>query len=295
MKKEISVGSKDTPLTLLSGITFAQVPYWFPFYEQKDLKMDIILPFRRTDEKPRPLLLWVCGGAWITMDRSAHIPWLSHIARRGFTVASVEYRLSNSAHFPAQLEDIKKAVRYLRAHATAYGIDPDRIAVGGESAGAYLAAMAGASNGRKEYDKGEYLEQSGDVQAVIDYYGPACFTLEPPCASAAESQVTAAAPESLSPAHMLLGYDPMKHPDKAALSAPLSLITPSAPPFFIAHGTEDHIVPIINSELLYAELEKNNVPAEFYAIRNAGHADMQFYQEEMAEKIADFLLCHLGS
>ncbi len=292
MKKEISIYNKDTPLTLLSGVTFAQVPYWFPFYEQKDLKMDIILPFRQANENPRPLLIWVCGGAWVTMDRSAHIPWLFHIAHRGFTVASVEYRLSNSAHFPAQLEDIKKAIRYLRAHAAAYGIDPHRIAIGGESAGAYIAAMAGTANGKKEYDKGDYLEQSSDVLAVIDYYGPSCFTLESPC-SAAENKEAASVPECPSPAHMLLGYEPTKHPDLAALSAPLSLITSSTPPFFIAHGTEDHIVPIRNSELLYAELEKNNVPAQFYAIRNAGHADMQFYQQEMAEIISEFLIHHL--
>lgn len=289
IKKDLSVPLTDTPLTLISGITFAQVPYWFPFFDYKDLKLDIIRPFRKSDNKKCPLLLWICGGAWITMDRSAHLPWLMNFARQGYVVASAEYRLSNSAHFPSQLEDIKKAIRYLRAHAEEFGIDPDRIIIGGESAGAHLAAMAGVTNGRKEYDTGEYLEWSSDVQAVIDYYGPASFTLPAPEASSTNPQETPDFLKGPSSIDMLLGYSPADNPQEAESAAALSFVDDSTPPFFIAHGMDDPIVSITGSEALYEALTRHNVATEFYAVRGAGHADPRFYQSEMAGRIIDFL------
>lgn len=289
MKKDIFVPLIDTPLTLLSGITFARVPYWFPFFDYRDLKMDIILPFRPDEGRKRPLLVWICGGAWMTMERSAHLPWLMNFARRGYSVASVEYRMSNSCHFPGQLEDIKKAIRYLKAHAEEFGIDADRIIVGGESAGAHLAAMAGVTNDKREFDKGEYLEYSSRVQAVIDYYGPTSFTLKAKNAPEINESEQPDFLKGPSPVAMLLGYEPANDPEKADTAAPLSYINPSTPPFFIAHGTQDIIVPIENSDALCTALEKNKVPAEFWTIQGAGHADSRFYQKEMADRIMDFL------
>ena len=289
MKKDIIVPLTDTPLTLLSGITFARVPYWFPFYDYKDLKMDLVLPFRRGGGEKRPLLVWICGGAWLTMERGAHLPWLMNFARSGYVIASVEYRLSNCSHFPSQLEDVKKGIRFLKAHAGEFGIDPEKVIIGGESAGAHLACMAGVTGDRKEFDKGEYLEQSGRVQAVIDYYGPASFTWNPKDTRVkADGEI----PDFLrgpSPVNMLLGYDPADDPEKADTAAPLSYISPSAPPFFIAHGTEDVVVSIDNSEALCSALEMNNVPVEFCAVQGAGHADPRFYQTEMADRIMGFL------
>lgn len=288
-KRQLSVSLKDTPLTLISGITFAQVPYWFPFFDYKDLKLDLIRPFQKTEGEKRPLLLWICGGAWITMERSAHLPWLMHFARHGYVVASAEYRLSNSAHFPAQLEDVKKAVRYLKAHACEFGINPDRVVIGGESAGAHLAAMTGVTNGLKKYDKGEYLEQSSSVQAVIDYYGPASFTLPASEAPRTDSPETPDFLKGPSPVDMLLGFNPSEEPRKADVAGPLSYIKADTPPFFIAHGIDDPIVSIAGSNALYDALTQHNIPAEFYAVRNAGHADPRFYQSEMADRILDFL------
>ena len=149
--------------------------------------------------------------------------------------------------------------------------------------------MAGVTGDRKEFDKGEYLEQSGRVQAVIDYYGPASFTWNPKDTRVkADGEI----PDFLrgpSPVNMLLGYDPADDPEKADTAAPLSYISPSAPPFFIAHGTEDVVVSIDNSEALCSVLEMNNVPVEFCAVQGAGHADPRFYQTEMADRIMGFL------
>ena len=88
-KRELSVTVKEQPVTLISGITFAQVPYWFPFYNYRDLKLDLLLPFGRSNEK-RPLLVWICGGGFVTMERSAYIPWLSWFAKKGYVTASIE-------------------------------------------------------------------------------------------------------------------------------------------------------------------------------------------------------------
>lgn len=289
MKKEIFIPLADTPLTLISGITFARVPFFFPFWDYKDLKLDIILPFKRDGNEKRPLLVWICGGAWMTMERTAHLPWLMNFAKRGYIVASVEYRLSNSAHFPAQLEDVKKAVRYLRAHADEFGIDPGKVIVGGESAGGYLASMVGATNPRKEFDKGEYLEQSSEVQAVIDYYGPVSFTLPTQTTGQTGEGEKPDFLKGPSPADMLLGYDPAEDPARADTAGALYYIDQSAPPYFIAHGADDGIVSPANSEALYNALEQNQVPAELYMIRDADHADPRFYQTEMSDRILEFL------
>ena len=179
MRYKIDVPVKEQPITLISGITFAQVPYWFPFYNYKDLKMDLLAPSGSSGQGKRPLFVWICGGGFATMERSAYIPWLTYFAKRGYIAASIEYRLSNSAHFPAQIEDVKKAIRFLRAHADEYGIDPDRVAVGGESAGGNLASMVGVTNDIAAFDVGEYPEQSSHVSAVVNFYGPAVLVKEP--------------------------------------------------------------------------------------------------------------------
>lgn len=113
MRYKIDIPVKEQPVTLISGITFAQVPYWSP-YNYKDLKMDILAPSGRPGQGKRPLFVWICGGGFATMERSAYIPWLTYFAKRGYIAASVEYRLSNSAHFPAQIEDVKKAIRFFK-------------------------------------------------------------------------------------------------------------------------------------------------------------------------------------
>ncbi|MDO4284888.1 MAG: alpha/beta hydrolase, partial [Eubacteriales bacterium] len=180
MRRECIIETKETPVTLIEGITYSQTPYWFPFYRYKDLKLDLLCPFR-PDHAPLPLLVWICGGAYQTMERGAHIPWLTNFARKGYVVASIEYRTANCAPFPAQLEDSKQAIRYLRAHAQVYGIDKSRVIVGGESAGAHLASMTALTAGQTQYEIGDCLEESSAVSAVIDYYGPASFL--PPAAT----------------------------------------------------------------------------------------------------------------
>lgn len=287
MKHEIDVPVKEQPITLISGITFAQVPYWFPFYNYKDLKLDLLLPFGPGKEK-RPLLVWICGGGFVTMERSAYIPWLTWFAKKGYVVASIEYRLSNSAHFPAPVEDAKKAIRYLRAHAEAYGIDPDQVVIGGESAGGNLASMVGVTNGLAEFEKGEYLEQSSSVSAVINYYGPASLRKTKRDEKSFDGVPL---PETTASSNLIqyLGFNPDEDEERAAKSSAAYYVNQSTVPFFMAHGTNDPLVDISASDDFYDILVRNHVPVEYYRIQGAVHMGMEFYQDEMCQKIYDFL------
>ncbi|MSS88547.1 alpha/beta hydrolase [Eisenbergiella tayi] len=201
--------------------------------------------------------------------------------------ASIEYRLSNSVHFPAQIEDVKKAFRFLRAHADEYGIDPNRVAIGGESAGGNLATMVGVTNGSREFDIGEYTEQSSQVSAVINYYGPAFLKQK----HGTQSMNGVPLPETTgySRTIRLLGFDPEKEPDRAARTAAQYYINKNTIPFFLAHGTGDTLVDISGSNEFCDILTQNNVPVEYYRIKNAAHMGMEFYQDEMSQRILAFL------
>jgi acetyl esterase/lipase len=158
----------DPVYYLDENVTYARANAWFG-HVTRDLKMNIIYP--QTGEKQFPCIVWICGGGWSQMDKGAHIPYLSGLARRGFVVASVEYRLGHEAPFPGALIDIKSAVRFLRAHAQRYSINAQKIGAAGESAGGYLTAMVSLLRD-KELEKGEYLDKSSDVQAACPWYLP---------------------------------------------------------------------------------------------------------------------------
>lgn len=140
MKQTLSPEITKPQYVVTTDITFAQVDSWYG-HCRRDLKMDLIYPEDSTG-KVYPCIVWICGGGWLRLDKSAHLAYLSRLAERGFAVASVEYRTSNEGVYPMQLQDVKAAIRYLRAHAERFRIDTDRVGVMGESAGGYLTCMA---------------------------------------------------------------------------------------------------------------------------------------------------------
>lgn len=146
----------------VNDVTYAQVDSWFG-HCRRDLKLDIIYP-EAQDGRTYPCILWICGGAWLMMDKSAHNLYLSRLASGGFVVASVEYRTSNQGPYPMPLQDVKAAIRYLKAHADRFRINKEQMGVMGESAGGYLTCMA-ALDHDPALDVGEYLEESSRVQA----------------------------------------------------------------------------------------------------------------------------------
>ncbi|MDE7359200.1 MAG: alpha/beta hydrolase fold domain-containing protein, partial [Lachnospiraceae bacterium] len=223
MREKLKVKVTAPQYSFVSGVTFAQVDAWYD-HTRRDLKMDIIYPEDKT--KKYPCVVWICGGAWIRLDRSAHTAYLSELARSGFVVASVEYRTSNEGCFPIQLQDVKAGIRYLRALSDRYNIDTERFGVMGESAGGYLAAMAALADD-PAFDVGAFTEFSSKVQAACPWYPPADVTgfVYPSPVEAAASM------ESL-----LLGKNVMLNQEEALKICPVSFVTKDAPPFLIIHG-----------------------------------------------------------
>ncbi|MBX5437085.1 MAG: alpha/beta hydrolase [Alicyclobacillaceae bacterium] len=281
-----SVAVSQTRVLLTTNITYAQVGHPMKPVINVPLHMSVLRP-DVPDHPPLPVLVWLQGGAWMVVDKDMSIPWLAEFARRGYVVASVQYRTSGEAKFPAQIEDVKAAIRYLRAHADVYNIDPDRIAIMGESAGGHLAALAGTTSGLTTFDKGDWLEYSSAVQLVIDFYGPTDIAQMSkfPCAFDHDAPYS---PESL-----LIGAVVGEDREKAAAVNPIRYISRGCPPFLIIHGDKDDIVPLNQSELLYDALVRNGVEATFYVLSGAGHATAEFWQPEVQALVLEFLNAHL--
>lgn len=160
MKVEISEGQID----VISGVIYSQI---LSTRSNRPLKMTLLVPRTKT---PKPAIVYFPGGGFTSADYEKFIEMRMALAKAGFVVAAAEYRTVPDK-FPALVVDGKAAVRYLRAHASQLGIDPGRIGVIGDSAGGYLSQMVGTTNGEKEFDKGDYLDQSSDVQAAVTIYG----------------------------------------------------------------------------------------------------------------------------
>lgn len=281
MKEKLKIKVEAPQYSVVTGITFAQVDAWFD-HTRRDLKMDIIYPEDKT--KKYPCVVWICGGAWIRLDRSAHLAYLAELARSGFVVASVEYRTTNEGAFPIQLMDVKAGIRYLKALSGRYNIDPERFGVMGESAGGYLAAMAALADD-PSFDVGAFTEYSSKVQAACPWYPPSDVTGFK-YASPAEA---AASMESL-----LLGKNVMLNQEEALKICPVSFVTKDAPPFLIIHGDNDHTVPFSQGEILHDKLEEAGAEVKLLVLEGADHADMPFFQEELWQRIIAFFQDKLG-
>lgn len=245
-------------------------------------KLDIYLPDK--GKGPFPVILSIHGGGFAFGDRRGPDLALALRARsRGFAIVSMDYRLSGEARFPACIEDVRAAIRFVRKHAGAYGLDPARVATWGSSAGGNLAALAGTSG------KGDTA-----VQAVVDLYGPVNFlTMDAEFkASGVEGQSHDGAASFES---KLLGAPIQTVQQLAKQANPATFISPSAPPFFIQHGTADRNIPPRQSEDLAAALRKaigaGNVAFEL--LPGAGHGGPAFETDANVEKILAFLERHL--
>ncbi len=187
---------------------------------------------------------------------------------------------SQHAIFPAQIQDAKAAVRWLRGHAAEYRLDPNRFAAWGASAGGHLVSLLGAAPKVKEFDVGENLDVSSKVQAVVDYYGPVDFPNLPEKALAAASGVA-----------QLIGGSIRDNPDKARRASPIAYISKDTPPFLIVHGDHDTAVDYHQSVLMEAALKKFGVPVIFYTVKGGGHG--LFTDPQVPEVTQRFLADHI--
>ena len=242
------------------------------------LRLDLYLPEK--GDPPLPLIIWIHGGAWMAGSKDSPSPALRFTAN-GYAVAQVGYRLSQTARFPAQIHDCKAAVRWLRANAAKYKLDPNKFIAWGGSAGGHLVALLGTSGGVAELEGNDNdLKESSRVQAVVDWFGPTDFLHIGDAASDQRHN----APDS--PESKLIGGALLENKDKAAKASPITYVSKAAPPFLIMHGDRDRTVPFNQSELLYAALKKAGVDATLVPMKGAGHG---FGGPEAIAPVQDFL------
>lgn len=246
----------------------------------RPLLLDLYLPLQA--KEPLPVIVWLHGGGWRIGDRKLGPDFCRFFAEKGFAMASIEYRLSGEALFPAQIHDVKTAIRWLRSVADEYHLNSDRIGLWGSSAGGHLAALAGTTGaGILEGLEHGFVEFSSDVQAVVDGYGPTDFLKmdhlhksEGPSNDPETERLSPVLDHSdrNSPESQLLGFPIHLVPDRVREANPITYIKGGEPPFLIMHGTRDTAVPVNQSELLYqALLEKGN-DATLCLIDGFGHA-----------------------
>jgi acetyl esterase/lipase len=247
-------------------------------------KLDLYLPERNHE----PLLVYIHGGGWREGSK-AHVTGLEQIVAQGFAVASVEYRFSQDAVFPAQIEDCKSAIRWLRAHAADYGYDPARIAAFGESAGGHLTALLATTGTIRDFDKGENLEQSSAIQCGIDWFGPTDFPgFRPP-----NGQPNPRDTGKDSILGQLFGGPPLEKLDLARRASPVTWVTKSTAPLYIMHGTKDPLVPLDQSTELADKMKDAGVDVTLDVIEGAGHGGPQFTAGDKPLKMFEFLNRHL--
>lgn len=243
--------------------------------------LDLWLP--KAASSPAAVVVYIHGGAFRTGDSSMVGAKVQPLLDAGYAVASVNYRLSGEARFPAAVQDVKAAVRFLRASATTYNLDADRIALWGESAGAHLAAMAGATSGQVTSFDDQTLgnhEMSSDVQAVVDWYGPINFAQMDEQAALPGNSCTNPQThnDANSPESAYIGAAITDAQDTVEASNPIYYLENSKalPVFSIAHGDTDCNVPYQQSEIFAAAINKAGGTAELTIIPGAGHGGPAF-------------------
>jgi acetyl esterase/lipase len=237
----VGMGAPNTMATLKTGVVFTDIDNGFA---RAHLKMDILQPDKGAHPKPTPVIVFVSGNGWRSIDRACHVPTLAQFARAGYLVASIEHRISGEAVYPTALQDVKTAVRFLRANAKTYNLDPARIGMWGNSAGGHLTAMAATTGDLAEFDLENkeamrWAGHSSAIQAAVPWYAPSDLRDLPSDGTMVEN--------------VQMGFD-VKNPANAARvgpASPLTYVSASTPPLLLVHGTADPVVPLFHSERLH--------------------------------------------
>jgi acetyl esterase/lipase len=265
-----------------------------------ELKMEILVP--KTGGK-KPLVVWFPGGGFMFADKRGSLDHRTYVAEAGYVVASAQYRtITGGATYKDGVADAKSAIRYLRTHADRYGIDPGKVAVWGESSGGYIAAMVGTTNGVKQFDVGDNLDQSSDVQAVIDQFGPSDLSKIGADFDLADQRVLLSPGNST--AQWVYGPGTKKSvsdaPRAVARANPATYVDSSDPPFLLFHGTADRLVSPSQTLLVHDALRAKGVESTRYVLRGAGHGDASVTGDAKAghawstQEVMDLIVTFLG-
>ena len=261
-------------------------------------RLDIYLP--KVVKPTYPVVVVIYGSAWFgnNLKGSDLATFGKALLDAGFAIVMPNHRSSADAKFPAQINDIKAVIRFIRANAEQYQIDTTFIGITGSSSGGHLAALAGTSRFVKHYtigsttydlegNLGQYLTNSSAVDAVVDWFGPTDFLVMDSCGSGmVHDQVN-------SPESSLIGGPIQNNPDKCVLANPITYVDPNDPSFLILHGDADLLVPHCNSELLFAALQKANVPSQFVLVPGGQHGPGMFVDQYL-KMMVDFFMTESG-
>lgn len=274
-----------------------------------DLVVELLIP-STAKAGETPLVVWINGGGFTTSDPAKNLDTRLVFAKAGYVVASVQHRTSAVSNFPMPLQDVKAAIRFLKANASAYKFNPNKVAVGGNSSGGYYAAMVGVTGNVQTIpypdnkgemkdtplDVGANLDQSSAVNAVIDYYGVSDLTIIGAGLSddIQKSHHSAATTEAIllngaAAAKKGVGvFDPSMEP-KVSAASPFSYINSNTPPFLLLHGTADTLVSPVATKMLQNRLDDAGVHTERIVIDGAGHGSNEFVQSPVNERVLNFL------
>lgn len=247
------------------------------------------------DDKTRPCVVYVVGGGFSSAAKERNLYDRYEIAKAGYVVASVQYHVISNGIYSDAVKDIKAAIRFIRANAKKYGINPDKLAVWGESAGGYLAAMVGTTNGVKEFEDGENQNQSSNVQAAIDVYGLSDLTKigADYDEAAANAHFTLISPDGKFIHGKNSGLTSLDKPEAVAKANPINYVDKNDPPFLLLHGTQDVSVSPSQTLLMHNALREAGGNSTRYVLEGARHASAEFSDNQVIKVIVEFLDKHL--
>jgi len=252
-----------------------------------------ILRLKKRPKGPMPVIVWIHGGGFVGGSKSSGYQRLERFVRRGYLCATIDYRFAYEKRFPAQLQDCKCAIRFLRAHAGKYRLDPKHIGVWGGSAGGNLVSMLGVTGGVKEFEgDGGWEKYSSRVQAVVDYYGMTDFLAIYALAKQGKSTERFLPLDGKESISHLLGVKYFENPALCRKASPTTYASKDDAPFYIFHGDQDPLTPWSQGDLLNNVLRRAGVESDFYLVKGGKHGWPP--RADVDEKVDKFFDKHLG-